>query len=448
MMAAQSEHATELVALRSAGTNDDSPNGLGLATLHSSLPAASVEIAEGFFQTLREQEVTDDVYPQHDSGYWSAALSECLAHLEAHPSWSQDRFAMSAEELRSRVALQYFTWVDVEDLKLPPEQRQNHDAFADTGVSKQFLLDAAHSSFVFDGEELNFLAELKSSNFDPAADDVAAAARLRDFEHRLVDALIRCLGGHPQRLLLQCVSRCMSQSGVANIERVCFGPAVVVSGGEQTLQHTLTTVSPDSWEVRTAVCKQGFEDLVLVDEAPEGGECKASSLQCGPASRVVRRSTICFSMSASRSAPSESVDGVENTGCADLRAEGEEVCNVSVDVCDFEGSLNLVDSNERPIDLSGRVQAYRRKRFRDRVWRHASSITLLIVGPLSRCKRRARGLAVECLPRCRSLMSGLGAAPTWEDAGHSVREPLREHTGTNASGCDNVDRGHLHYPPV
>merc|ERR1711971_209081 len=92
----------------------------------------------------------------------------------------------------------------------------------------------------------------------------------REFIECLLDAVRRSLGGSPAPKLLRIVTTMMSQSGLANVERACGDPQVVVCGGNQDLKYELrsagTGVSanePYTWDLELSVRKYGFEQCII-----------------------------------------------------------------------------------------------------------------------------------------------------------------------------------------
>merc|ERR1712232_325334 len=238
---------TELVALRGAA-GDAADEALGEANSAAASPTNSAvaladTVIDAFFNDLREEALHENEVLQESTeanrdafscklnrqqlylneAAFAAALANSRAYLECHASWTSGRNALSSEELRRRVAMQHFTAVDFEDLGLSKGERRNNDTFTEVGVSKQFLLDVACSDFVIDGEEFSFQKEF--SIFSGAgAETKEFDTRLRGFEGRLTTALLRCLSGQQHYVLVQAVTRAMSQAGVANLERACAGP--------------------------------------------------------------------------------------------------------------------------------------------------------------------------------------------------------------------------------
>lgn len=318
------EQETELVALRQ-GTVD----GPGA-------PQHVQAIIDRFFADLKarcEQEVMgysatafkrnqQRLYMDEDQCAAAAAASQL--HLCTHENWISGDSALSAEELRERIALQHFFAIDIEDLSLPRQDCRSDDTFNDEGICHQFILDAGRSDFIIDGERLSFTSELTTSGITLEEDPLEVESRLSAFSDRLVVALIRCLGNRSRRKLLQAISRTMSQSGWANVERACGGSQVVVSGGEQILQYELLAVENDVWEVRMSLRKDQFEECVLVDETSSDASGKVSVLHCSPTSMISRSCSLRFDV------------------------VGE---NPRVDLVDFAHELQLLDDNGAPLLL-------------------------------------------------------------------------------------------------
>mmetsp|Transcript_102815 Transcript_102815/g.299892 ORF Transcript_102815/g.299892 Transcript_102815/m.299892 type:complete len:415 (+) Transcript_102815:46-1290(+) len=327
-------------------------------------------------------------------------------HLQDHPEWISGSGALLPEDLRAHIALQHFTAVDMEDLELPEDERRNGDLFDEQGICEQFILDAGRSTFVLGGETFGFASELEAAGVSREDDSLDAENRLRAFEARLAASLRLSLGGEPPRLLLQGVSRSMSQSGMANVERACSGPQVVVSGGEQALRYELRTVSQDSWEVCASMRKWEFEEFVVVEEAASDEPGKVTIAQCSSSSYIARTCSLRFQVQ-----------------------EG----GIHADVCGFSDQVWIVDDKGKPIHLPGQATAKTRTSWRETLSRfvllgswHFSPATLLL--RCRHCRRRARSVA-RTLPSGLSLqpLPGMAAALAAEDdPENAMRAPLRE----------------------
>eukprot|EP00929_Paragymnodinium_shiwhaense_P031346 TRINITY_DN17579_c0_g1_i2.p1 TRINITY_DN17579_c0_g1~~TRINITY_DN17579_c0_g1_i2.p1 ORF type:complete len:426 (-),score=132.41 TRINITY_DN17579_c0_g1_i2:766-2043(-) len=318
----------------------------------------------------------------------------------------------AAQALLARKALQQFTQADLEDLNLESaERRFSSDQFTEEGVARQFLLDAAYSEFELDGKELNFMAELRAdADASKAVDDAEQAAqRLKNFEARLVAALLGCAGAARddacaegdvgRRLALQALSRCMSQSGVANLERACTGPQVVVSGGQQRLRHECRQLAEKTWEVRTTLRKSGFAEVVLIDAAaadgggPSGAIKQPSVLPVAPSSEVQRGCVMLFRLEDSAA---------------------EKKPRVYAEVCDVLDHVALIGRGGGPLSTrlagsgsDGDSEGYSSMagaQYPYTSWTVLRSYVLRCWGNLAlgasylRCRRRALRLAAECLP--------------------------------------------------
>jgi len=354
-----------------------------------------------------------------DDRHREAAMAASRKHLASHSEWlglREGSKALKSEDLHARVTLQHLTAVDVEDLELPEEARRSCDRFTEDGIAEQFLLDSGRSVFILAGEEQNFISEMEARCANREEDPVAVERLQRDFEQRLVSALIRALGGRPQRPMVQSISRAMSQSGMANMERACKGPQIVVSGGEQSLRYELVGIGLDTWEVRASLWKGCFEDFVVVED--RGIDCedpsgKVTVLQCSPESQISRRSTIRFELHGG---------------------------SVHADVCSFTDETRILDRSQKPMvfDSRGTSLAFQRS-WRAALIQRAPSMVWLFTAPqeifrCTLCRRRARGMAAATVAQTARLrvLPGMSSAGTTESRGTvsddvegAIRAPLR-----------------------
>merc|ERR1712039_77428 len=182
------------------------------------------------------------------------------------------------------------------------------------------------------------------------------------------------------RVLVQAVSRSLSQSGMANLERACGGPQVIISGGEQRLQYDLVSISesPAVWEVHASMRKELFESFVIIDEACEGEMGSVTVLQCSADSYISRSSVLRFT----------------------LKGENE----VLVDVCNLVNDIHLVDDDGQQLQLPDQkplacAETKERIRFRDTLRESLKSTVVHFVANLSlrpvitrcsNCRKRAK----------------------------------------------------------
>jgi len=336
------------------------------------------------------------------------ARSASRWHLARHPEWLEGSSRLDAAALREVVAMQHYLEVDMEDLTLPEAERRSEDSYAGPGgdVCDQMLLDAARGTFVVGGEEFDFSVEVAGHQTTVETNPCEMERLQQAFTDRLVAAVIRCLGDEPPPLLLRAVTTAMSQSGMANVERACSGPQVVVSGGEQALRYELRTVSQDSWEVCASMRKWEFEEFVVVEEAASDEPGKVTIAQCSSSSYIARTCSLRFQVQ-----------------------EG----GIHADVCGFSDQVWIVDDKGKPIHLPGQATAKTRTSWRETLSRfvllgswHFSPATLLL--RCRHCRRRARSVA-RTLPSGLSLqpLPGMAAALAAEDdPENAMRAPLRE----------------------
>jgi len=413
-------HETELTALQGSGC-------------HIGSRGESVVVA--LFDELRERHAIEAQQLQQlgvevssarlnrsrlylDDEQRQAAMAASRKHLEAHAEWlglGEGSRALQLEDLRPRVALQHFTAVDVEDLELPEEARRSCDRFTEDGVAEQFLLDSCRSVFILAGEELNFVTDMEACCANREEDPVAVERLQRDFEQRLVAALIRALGGKPAKAMVQSISRAMSQSGMANMERACKGPQIVVSGGEQTLRYELVGIGLNTWEVRASMWKGCFEDFVVVED--RGIDCEDPSgrvtvLQCSPESQISRRTSIRFEL---------------NGG------------SVHADVCSFTDETRMLDRCDKPMVVNTRGTSLAlQQSWGTALFQRARSVAQLLtlrpeVFRCALCRRRARGVAATAVAETARLraLPGMAAIPSEsrgtadDDLEGAMRAPLR-----------------------
>jgi len=186
-------------------------------------------------------------------------------------------------------------------------------------------------------------------------DDSLEVERLKqDFSTRLVTAVRRCLadsslGGEPHQLLLQAVSTAMSQSGLANVERACETPQVVVGGGEQTIRYELKSIGSEAWELTLSVHKHGFEQCIVYSSPPDATSERFPDplpLTCGPSSSILKACTMHLSVSAGSAENGESAAGQ---------------CNIVADVIDLRKEFRLVDNAGRPLPGFGKSGLWSRR---------------------------------------------------------------------------------------
>lgn len=288
------------------------------------------------------------------------------------------------------------------------------------------LLDAGRSDFAFPGGlEMSFRREMEAKGASLEENSLEVEHMLRDFESRLVRTLLRSLGEDAPLVLIQAVSRAMSQSGMANLERACIGPQIVVSGGEQSLRYELAEVSPEAWEVRASMRKHQFEQFVAVEEVGLDEPGKVQVIECSLDSQIFRSCTLRFELQR------QPLGG--GIGRGDL---GEPL---GVDVQDLVDRVELLDASGRPLRLADdgtgatagggawkeiltrRVVAFAQCW----AWRpqlHVMSLMAQAVARCRYCRRRARG-AVDGMPNGISLPRMVCGT---EDPDGSMRAPLRD----------------------
>merc|ERR1712039_171938 len=228
------------------------------------------------------------------------------------------------------------------------------------------------------------------------------------------------------RVLVQAVSRSLSQSGMANLERACGGPQVIISGGEQRLQYDLVSISesPVIWEVHAAMRKELFESFVIIDEACDGEMGSVTVLQCSADSFISRSCVLRFT----------------------LKGEGE----VLVDACGLVNEIHLVDDNGQPLQLPEQkplacADTKERIRFRDTLRENLKNTIVHVVSNFSlrpvitrcsNCRKRAKDR------RERNRDRRNRAAAATEPDGISLTAPDTALSSLNASlSNDNADSG-------
>eukprot|EP00444_Apocalathium_aciculiferum_P005765 CAMPEP_0183406914 /NCGR_PEP_ID=MMETSP0370-20130417/16968_1 /TAXON_ID=268820 /ORGANISM="Peridinium aciculiferum, Strain PAER-2" /LENGTH=468 /DNA_ID=CAMNT_0025589193 /DNA_START=1 /DNA_END=1407 /DNA_ORIENTATION=+ len=357
-----------------------------------------------------------------------AAIDVSRRHLEEHQDWLFGPLALSAQELRARIALHHHVYVDVEDLGLPTGQRRSDDTFTEQGVSHQLLLDAGRSDFILPGGlELSFRQEVEATGTSLEQHSLEVEHMLRAFEDRLVTALLRCLGSGAPFVLVQAISRAMSQSGMANLERACQGPQIVVSGGEQSLRYELVQVSTRAWEVRTTLRKYRFEQFVVVDEAGLDEPAKVEVMESHLDSQILRSCAVLFEVLPDSDSAAEGRQGDSGVGLA-------------VDVRGLVDRVELLDRSGRPIrlevsELAGEDHSERgawkaalgrravafaqcfaaREPFRV----YAGDMVSKAAARCRFCRRRARGAVDSAVQLPRRMVSGI------EEGDACMRAPLR-----------------------
>jgi len=200
----------------------------------------------------------------------------CVAsrrHLARHPEWLEGLARLDEASLSEVVAMQHYLEVDLEDLSLPEAERRSEDTYSGAGgnICNQMLLDAARSAFMVDGEEFDFSAEVAGHGEAVEANPCDVERLQQALSDRLVAAVMRCLGDEPPPLLLRAVTTTMSQSGLANVERACNEPQVVVCGGDHHLRYELSGLEAGVWELSLFTRKFGFEQCIVYGATPRDG---------------------------------------------------------------------------------------------------------------------------------------------------------------------------------
>lgn len=231
------------------------------------------------------------------------ALAASRLHLSKHPEWLQGSSKWDLQQLKEIAALQHYLQVDLDDLGLPPEARRSEDAYGgvDSNISEQMLLDAPRSTFVVDGQVLDFASAIGHTRRTSVNRDPDEVEKLhKEFTAQLVATVRQCLGGSPPPNLLRVVTTSMSQSGLANLERACDTLQVAVSGGEQQLRYSLTSlsVSGGPWDVELFLRKTGFEQCIICRSAVPGEFEDPIPLACSSRSSITKSCRIRYGFSA------------------------------------------------------------------------------------------------------------------------------------------------------
>uniref|UniRef100_A0A7S1F7T8 Uncharacterized protein n=1 Tax=Noctiluca scintillans TaxID=2966 RepID=A0A7S1F7T8_NOCSC len=121
----------------------------------------------------------------------------------------------------------------------------------------------------------------------------------RDFMERIIRALLRCLRDDAPAVLIRGVSSCMSQSGLASVERACQSPQVIVGGGDQRVHFELSALeSLSAWDLRLSVRKFGFKTCIIIPTV-DGELCDVDPMPviCSDSSSLVKGCTVRFTLS-------------------------------------------------------------------------------------------------------------------------------------------------------
>lgn len=260
-----------------------------------------------------------------DEAKLSRARVATYRHLAKHMDWLEGPSRVDLTSLKDIIAMQHFIDVDFEDLTLPESERRSEDVFcgASGNVCEQMFLDATRSVFCIDGHDLDFHAILEGQHASLETDPFKVEELQKSFLDRLIGEVHRCLGELQTPRLLRAVSMTMSQSGLANVERACDVPQVVVCGGDHDLRFTLQQISSKSWDLQLSVKKSGFEQCIIY--GPEPQEADPMPVSCGVASSILKSARIRIVL----------VDEVSDV--------------VEADVFELRKEFNLVDRRGRPL---------------------------------------------------------------------------------------------------
>eukprot|EP00929_Paragymnodinium_shiwhaense_P049288 TRINITY_DN24870_c0_g1_i3.p1 TRINITY_DN24870_c0_g1~~TRINITY_DN24870_c0_g1_i3.p1 ORF type:complete len:832 (+),score=187.78 TRINITY_DN24870_c0_g1_i3:32-2497(+) len=271
---------------------------------------------------------------------------------------------LTAESLASRLALQHFMAVDLEDLSLPAESRLSNDAFdcQHEDVNEQFIKDATRSDYCICGQEFSYAGERLEGNSGVGVAEESSAQmqqRSSEFTARLVSALRSGLGQRPAPLMLRSVSSLMSQSGMAHLERACSSPAVAVSGGAQKVRYELSSSGENSWEIRLTLSKSGFSQAVVY-EKEKGDVSPKTVAACSSESRIAKSCTVRLGFGgATSSVVDVDVLDMEDTLC--LIGDDEQIRHREPLVDSFTVLLRrAADKPHEPLGLSPDRGALRR----------------------------------------------------------------------------------------
>lgn len=309
-----------------------------------------------------------------DEARYARAREASRRHLRRHPSWLRGGRRLDAAALRDLIGVQHYLDLDLEDLTLPSAERRSEDTFtgADGDVCDQMLLDAPRSLFVVDGQVFDFAAEMRASGVDSQRDVGEVEKRRRAFCDRLVAAVRQALGGCGP--LLRAISTSMSQSGLANVERACEAPQVIVSGGEQNARYELQSLSGDGpWDLTLSIHKHGFDQVIIlgsIDDAGAKGRIEPTPLATSSASSLLKACTIRFSLR------SRGYGDKAKVTSAEAIEAGASYEDIEADVVELRKEFKLQDARGRPLPgFSGGHRFWERLRGR---LRHAARTVLHI----------------------------------------------------------------------
>jgi len=172
-------------------------------------------------------------------------------------------------------------------------------AAAGGNFSDQMIRDVTRSTFEVDKEIFNFAAEAAAAKLTMEDHATEVEALERDFMERIIRALLRCLRDDAPAVLIRGVSSCMSQSGLASVERACQSPQVIVGGGDQRVHFELSALeSLSAWDLRLSVRKFGFKTCIIIPTV-DGELCDVDPMPviCSDSSSLVKGCTVRFTLS-------------------------------------------------------------------------------------------------------------------------------------------------------